>query len=84
MAKNSVVAIICFITLDAFNGDSLRGKYYGRLECTYTMPNGVNPIMSKFTAVLRSHAITGSEKYYLANPAPISRSALGVILRLRF
>jgi hypothetical protein len=26
------------------------------------MANGVNPIMSEFTAVLRSHKFTGSEK----------------------
>ena len=39
-------------------------KYYGRLKYTYTMPNGVNPIMSEFTAVLRNYKFAGSEKCY--------------------
>ena len=32
------------------------------------MPNGVNPIMSEFTAVLRSHKFAGSEKCLLGFP----------------
>ena len=35
---------------------------HGRLKYIYTMPNGANPIMSEFTAVLRNCKLTGSEK----------------------
>jgi hypothetical protein len=30
-------------------------EYQGRLKYTYTMPNGENPFMSEFAAVLRNH-----------------------------
>jgi len=43
--------------------ETVYGKeYQGRLKYTYTMPNGVNPILSEFTAVLRNCKLTGLEK----------------------